>query len=75
MADTTHHAKMVAAFDLVENADHWKGPVDGFIDGADVAVVAEAVVYFTATVAEITEGPTKGRFHVKAPGYWAGPAA
>ncbi len=69
-----HHAKMIRAFERVENPVHWKGPVAGFVNAADVDVVCEAVSYFTATVAKVTPGPIEGRYHVTSPGYRAGPA-
>lgn len=69
-----HHEEMVEAFDLVVDTDDWKAPVDGFVHEVDVAVVSEAVSYFTATVAKVEPGPTPGRFHITADGYRAGPA-
>ena len=69
-----HHAEMVRAFERVENPVHWKGPVAGFVDAADVVTVCEAVAYFTATVAKVTPGPIEGRYHITAVGYSAGPA-
>lgn len=69
-----HHAKMVRAFERVEDPSHWKGPVSGLVTAADLVDVEEAVAYFTATVAKVT--PTShGWFRVTAAGYWAGPAA
>ncbi len=77
------------AWQLVAPAEHWKAPIDAYIDPAAEAVVREAIIHFTATVptfnkvkAHWVAGPNREAMkklyptvlHVKAAGYWAGPA-
>jgi hypothetical protein len=72
------------AFCLVEPEEHWKGPIDAVVDvspadEAKVRLIKAAVEHFTATSPTfhvslpLDSGPP--RLRVKAPGYWAGPAA
>lgn len=83
--DGHDEASVRAAFEKVENKDHWKGPIDAVIDAKDRNIVAFAIEFYTATTA--TFRPVKagefavgmadevaGRLRVTAPGYWAGPA-
>ena len=60
------------AFALVQNLDHWKGPVNALIPVWEMDVVAAAIEHFTGT--EATFGaPSLDIVRVTAPGYWAGP--
>lgn len=79
-----HHNRMKVAFELVQNAEHWKGAVDAVVTaeqltavGVTIADVRESVTYFTGTVATVEQAPSwvalEPRYHVTAPGYWAGP--
>ena len=75
-----HHAKMVAAFDLIEPAGDWRDPIFAAIShaacaaaGVTLADVVESVEYFTATVAKVTEDDF-GLVTVTADGYRNGPA-
>lgn len=66
-------ATLTAAFELVEPTSHWKDAICCFVpEGADLAVVAEAIIHFTATVP--TFEVTGGGIVVRAAGYRAGPA-
>ena len=42
------------AFELVQNREHWKNPVNAVINECDKEIVQEAVIYFTATVPTFT---------------------
>lgn len=74
-----HVAALQDAFARVQNTEHWKGAIDATLTlAADVAerelaLVAEAIEFFTATEALITH-LGENRYRVIAPGYWAGPA-
>ena len=79
-----HHAKMVAAFDIVSPAKDWRDPImmsgsQKAFDyvcahhGVTLADVLESVEYFTATVATVTEDDY-GLVTVSAVGYRNGPA-
>lgn len=69
---------MRRAFDLVANPKDWKAPVDKVLYPAvldyEIAVIAFAVKYMTATEATVTELPD-GKVRITAPGYRNGPAA
>lgn len=75
-----HHAKMVAAFDIVEPAGDWRDPIFSTTSHAECAAagvtladVLEAVEYFTATVAKVAEDDF-GLVTISAVGYRNGPA-
>jgi hypothetical protein len=66
------------AFARVENREHWKNPVDAVIDiknDREKALIAEAVVFYTGSVATFTPmvgGTLPGcRYRVTAIGYFA----
>lgn len=68
--------QLKTAFEKVQNRDHWKGPINEFLDDQtdeDLEMIREAVSFFTATVTTIKRLPS-GRVHVTAKGYWNGPA-
>lgn len=70
-------SELEAAFKKVQNADHWKNPIDATIPVADVDITAKAIEFFTATKASFFRvGGIDGkvRMRVTAPGYYAGPA-
>lgn len=74
-------AELEVAFSRVENAEHWKAPIDVVIlvkTPAEVADVLEAIEFYTATegTAKFVTGDRDGEanWHITAPGYWAGPA-
>ena len=66
-------------FDMVADADDWRGPIDAWVSQENLCAVLQAVEFFTATQAKVTEvdhgilGEIKVR--VEAIGYRAGPAA
>ena len=64
-----------AAFDKVSNKDHWKGPIDCVVSltAEELVTTAHAIPFYTATGANFT-ALGDGKYHVTAPGYWAGPA-
>ena len=77
MKDKYTREQLVAAFDKVKDKNHWKNPIKSYCSCADVDIVAEAIEYFTATKAEfdylgVVDGEHK--MHVRAAGYYAGPA-
>ncbi len=74
--DLIRKAVYLSAFNMVQNRQDWKGPIDASID-ADLCevseeVISDAVVFFTATVPTITH--ENGKLIVKAIGYRKGPA-
>ena len=70
-----------AAFERVQNADHWKGPVNKVLDATidEVEVISLAIPHFTGTraytyiIGTVDKKKMAGRFQIKADGYWAGP--
>lgn len=75
-----HHAKMVAAFEIIEPAGDWRDPIlsatsHAALHAAGVTLedVLESVQYFTATVANVIEDDF-GLVTVSADGYRNGPA-
>ena len=77
---SSHHEKMEAAFDIVSPAGDWRAPIFATTSHAVIGMagvtlgdVLEAVEYFTATVAKVTEDDF-GLITVCADGYRNGPA-
>lgn len=68
------HEQLVAAFDKVKNRNHWKNPIDSFCHVVECPVVLEAIVFFTATVPTFHRVGQTPLMHVKADGYYRGPA-
>ena len=81
---SNHHAKMVAAFDIVSPAKDWRDPI--MMSGSQKAFdyvcahhgvtlddVIESVEYFTATKASVSTDDY-GLLVISAAGYRAGPA-
>lgn len=76
ISDQAYQEVMRSTFERVQNPEHWKGPVDAMVaysEGFHIETIRDAVMFFTATEAEITDAGS-GRMHVTAPGYWQGPA-
>lgn len=78
MAHTNHtREELKAAFEKVQNKEHWKNPIDAFISPDDYEVTDEAIAFFTGTrinsCVVISGGPNKGKWHIKADGYYLGP--
>ena len=74
--------QLQAAFERVQNSDHWKGPINwtGILTSSEAVLTLEAIEFYTATPGHIrylsTPSGSEGRAHVQitAKGYWAGPA-
>ena len=67
--------QLEAAFDKVRNPNDWKAPVDGYCRAAEVELVREAVIFFTATEPSFySVGINTGLRRVLADGYRKGPA-
>jgi hypothetical protein len=62
------------AFEDVQNAEHWKGPIDAVIIENVAAVTYWAIVFYTATDPQVEYREETGQFRVTSEGYWAGPA-
>lgn len=61
-----------AAFEKVQNAEHWKNPINSFCRDSEVAITAHAIRHFTGT--EATFVPRgNGWVSVSAEGYRLGP--
>ena len=43
------YKQLCDAFDLVKDGEHWKNPIDSLCTTEEVAAVAAAIWYFTAT--------------------------
>jgi len=71
-------AKLTAAFDQVMTLEDWRGPIHAVVgEDADLPLIAEAVIHFTATVPSFTRVTMPGGatyVRVEADGYRAGPA-
>ncbi len=61
-------------FEMVEDKEHWKNPIDAVIAVTDFQAVADAVEFYTATKLWIAEDLGNGTYRVVADGYQAGPA-
>lgn len=62
-------AQLRAAFEAVENRDHWKNPIDADVH-ADVAVVtSEAIVYFHGRRPSHRPGSTPSHVRMTSAGY------
>jgi hypothetical protein len=62
-------AALREAFEAVQNADHWKNPVEAFVREGARNRTAEAVVFFTGSVARF-EKAAEGWLRVTADGYY-----
>lgn len=70
-------AEIRAAFERVENPNHWKDPVDCIVRDTDQAerdLIAFAINFFTATEASWSRVGQTSVWRVRAAGYYAGPA-
>lgn len=65
--------ELATAFQKVQDKAHWKNPIKSTCTKDELEVVAEAIIYFTATEASF-QPIGIDLFKVTAPGYWAGPA-
>ena len=63
-------AELEEAFKLVQDKQHWKGPVKGIVANDKVDIVRESVNFFA--YGNVTAQPYgKNRTRITAPGYWA----
>lgn len=65
-------ATLRAAFERVENKDHWKNPINVVLEltEADKLAIREAVIFYTGSVPRFTL-LTGSRYRVRAAGYYA----
>lgn len=70
-------AELRRAFSRVENRADWKGAIAAVVHRQSLAIICEAIEFFTATKATVkpVEGFEATHFYVTSPGYRAGPAA
>lgn len=66
--------QLEAAFNKVQNPNHWKNPIDAYCHKDEVDVVREAIEFFTATVPTFWNVGMTDIRRVEAPGYYLGPA-
>jgi hypothetical protein len=59
------------AFEAVQNAEHWKGPIDAAVTQDSVAGTYWSIVFYTATSPDI-KIQDDGLFRITSEGYWAG---
>ena len=66
-------AQIEAAFESVQDAQHWKNPINAIVDRAQIEVLTRAIPYYTGTPAffDDVEGQP-GKVRVTADGYYAG---
>lgn len=78
-----NHEKMERAFEFVRDLDDWRNPIDAVVTPltkAEADIIAESIVYFTATVPTVTPAVADGNdhelkgFRFVADGYRMGPA-
>ncbi len=70
-------AEIRAAFERVENPNHWKDPVDCIVRDTDQDerdLIAFAISFFTSTEASWSRVGQTSVWRVRADGYRAGPA-
>lgn len=67
------HEELQAAFDLVKNRKDWKERIDRVIPRSMEPAVAEAIAYFTGTMASFYEHKDPSKLIVRAAGYYRGP--
>lgn len=65
-------AELRTAFELVQNKENWKLPIDAFVPAdADVATIREAVIHFAGCVPHFDKRGLKGlAIRVTAVGYY-----
>ena len=63
-------AEMNAAFSAVQNKENWKYPIEAEIEASEMAVTAEAIIFYTGGAATFST-LAGGKLLVRAPGYYA----
>ena len=64
-------SQLEQAFQKVQNKNHWKGPIDSYIQAHERDLISAAISHFTATQANFTI-QSNGWLRVKAKGYRLG---
>lgn len=69
------HGQLTDAFELVQNKEHWKLPIDTVLPTgvtlAQVELIEAAIVYFTGGGSTVRRFHATGQIRVTAPGYYA----
>jgi len=60
---------MSDAFDLVQDKEHWKNPIDAVIPEEKRSIVEQAINYYAGGGARFVPAG-EGKLRVAAPGYW-----
>jgi hypothetical protein len=64
-------AELKAAFELVENKENWKLPIDAVVPyESKLDQIREAVIFFAGCTPRFTLSPSKGFVRVRAAGYY-----
>ncbi|MFI5223015.1 MAG: hypothetical protein ACHQX3_02025 [Nitrospirales bacterium] len=72
MGKQVTRGQLSAAFEKVRNREHWKNPINAKLKNQneeDLAMIQEAVTFFTGSVAEISTN-SAGMTRVQADGYF-----
>lgn len=64
------HAELNEAFQKIQNAEHWKNPIDAWIHPNQFEVCAEACCYFTGSSLSRVQWAGEHAVRVMAPGYY-----
>lgn len=64
------HKELTEAFKLIQNAEHWKNPIDAWIHPEKFEVCNEACVYFTGSQLTRKQWASSSALRVTAPGYY-----
>lgn len=62
-----------AAFKQVQDAEHWKNPIDAIISREMIPILERAIPFITGTDATFIDTDDAMKARVVAAGYWAGP--
>ena len=64
------HKELSKAFQLSQNAEHWKNPIDAWIHPKKFEVCDEACCYFTGSRLNRAQWSGESAVRVTAPGYF-----
>lgn len=64
------HAELNEAFRLIQNAQHWKNPIDAWIHPSKFEICDEACCYFTGSRLRRAQSAGDSALRVTAPGYF-----
>jgi hypothetical protein len=63
--------EMQKLFELVQNEEHWKNPIDAWVPKeTDMDALNEAVIYYTGSSILVGETNDLGMTHITADGYF-----